>query len=264
MPGKVRPTSAMSPVSIALISAALAASSPFNGTWLMELGNGTMPPDEIISLNRGKFTRRHPPDVSVPADGKVHGLRPDEYVDAAAVTVLSPLRVREIDRFNGRDVYEVRLQVSSDRLKLNREVIDLSKPDRKPISTKVTYRRVGKPVPGVHAVSGRWRATAIVTSRDHLTERMTISGNTYSNVRPSGYGYQAVLGGAAAPVNGDAPSARTAVSMPNAHIIVEKMSLGGKPTVLKTMTLLPDQRTIRVTAKRLTDGTKIEWLLHKQ
>lgn len=264
MQGLVRPTSEMTPASISLLSALIAGISPFNGTWVMELGKGTMPADEAIRLDHGTFTRGDPADIAVPADGKVHSLGADEYTDAAAVTVLSPLRVHESDRLNGRNVYDVRYQVSPDRRKLVREITDLSKPVQKPISTKISYRRIGIPVPGSHALSGRWRATGVVTSREHLTEHIAITGNSYSIVGPGGYGYKAVIGGAAVPVKGDALSARTAISMPNDHTIVEEMSLKGKATVVKTMTLLRDQRTIRVTGKRVNDGTKFEWLMYKQ
>ena len=253
-------------LSLALLAAQpAAAESPFNGTWLIDLGSIERRPEiTIFALRNGVFSRAgHGRGFAVMADGRIHGIAGDVYVDAVAVTVLGPRRVREIDRLRGRIVYSVTYDVSRYGTTMTARVVDWGKPDHKPITTVVTRARIGRAGPG-SPLNGRWQETGAKTTRGHRTDRFRLVGNRISDTGPGGYGYEAVIGGPAAPVRGDVASAETAVTMPDEHTIVERSFVNGAPTFTKTMTLMPDGRAIRVVGRRQGETADVVWMLRRQ
>jgi len=240
-------------------------SSAFNGTWLMDIPSSEGAAPESFLLDRNIFSRGDGASkLSVKADGRFHSIPGDGYVDAVAVTMLGSRKVRELDRYKGKLAYSVAYVVSADGSTLVRKVIDYSKPDGQPIPTTITYRRVGRTVHGASPLSGKWRSVGSTTTRAHLTETIKLDGTRFSSRGPGGSGYDATIGGPPVAMKGDAVNARAAVTMPNDRTIVVVMSQKEEATVRMTMTLLPDDRTIDVTAKRLNDGVDTRWTLRKQ
>eukprot|EP01035_Chromulina_nebulosa_P042081 gene42081-56978_t len=164
-----------------------------------------------------------------PADGRFHSVPSDGYVDAVAVTVLGPRRVREMLRLGGKPVYSVTYDVAADGRTMTSRVIDLSKPDGKPIPGTTRYRRVGVAPGGMAPLNGRWQMLGVVTSRAHLTDRFRLEGNHFVVIRDGGGGYDAVIGGPPVPIAGEQAAARATVTMPDDHTIVENVSVDGVP-----------------------------------
>lgn len=241
------------------------ASSPFNGIWLADIPSNKDAKPERFSLRRGLFSRGDAKSgLTVKADGGFHPVSSDGYVDAVAFTVPGPNKGRELDRFKGKLVYSVAYTVSADGSTMTRKVVDFSKPDHKPIPTTITQRRIGRPKRSGSPLSGQWRTVGVTTTRAHLTRSLRLTGTRFSISGPGDAGYEAVVGGPPVPMEGDAADARVAVTMPNDRTIVIHMARLAVPTVVMTMTLLPDDRTIKVSALRLSDGVDINWLMHKQ
>jgi len=240
-------------------------SSAFNGIWLMDIRSSEGAAPESFSLDRNIFSRGDGASkLSVKADGRFHSIPGDGYVDAVAVTMLGSHKVRELDRYKGKLAYSVAYTVSADGGTLVRKVVEYNKPDGRPIPTTITYRRVGRVMRGASLVSGKWRSAGVTTTRANLTETMKLDGNRFSSWRPGGSGYDATIGGPPVRIKGDATDARAAVDMPNDRTIVVVMSKMEEATVRMTMTLLPDDRTIDVIARRLNDGVDTRWTLRKQ
>lgn len=237
--------------------------SPFTGTWDMDLASISPPPPVRFSLQNGLFSRDdwHRP---VKADGIAHATPKDEYVDAIAVTVLGLRRVREIDYFKGKPAYSVVYTISADGGTLTRLVTDFTHPDHKPAATSLTYRRIGRS--GSRAsLTGTWRQVAVSANPEGLSDRLTLEGNHFSEVRSGGGGFDALIDGPLVPVRGDAASARMAVTMPDARTLVEHLSLSGASagTATITMTLQPDDRTIMVIGVFDSGRKSSRWVMHK-
>jgi hypothetical protein len=243
----------------------VAAYSPFNGTWMMDLASLHLPPEiSVFSLGRGNFSRATVgPGFAVKADGRFHPIAGDGYVDAVAVTVLRPRRLREIDRLGGRTIYVVTYDVSADGATMTARVVDHGRLDQKPVPTVVTRTRIGKARPGA-PFDGRWQAIGATTTRAHLTRRFRLVGNRFSDMETGGVGYEAVIGGPPAPVSGDTATARSAVAMPDDRTIVERNYVDGELKTTKTMTLLPDGRTIKVALRLSSETTDRTWLLRRE
>ena len=236
-----------------------AAVSPFTGDWVMEPPPS---PPMKLSLGKGVFSRgKGASSVRVDADGHFHRLPPDDYVDEVAVVVLGPGRLREIDRLHGRVVYVVAYTVSAGGRALTQRVTEYTRPDHRPVTATVTYRRNAG---AGSRLTGLWTSVGVQTSRANLTDRFEVSGDRFSRSSLGGYGYDAMIGGPPVPVRGDAPGARMQVSMPDARTIVERLSLNGALGVVSTMSLQPDGRTIRVTGERVAGHSQFSWVMRKQ
>lgn len=248
------------------LSTSQAGGSPFNGTWLMDVDSISGPTQtETLSLSKDVFSRGEPGSaMTVKADGLFHSKPSDGFVDAIAVTVVSPREVREIDRLRGKMVYLIVYRISPDGAALSEQVIDYSKPDHKPIPTTIVYRRNGRPTRGASQISAVWKTVKVATTRDHLSESLKLNGSRLSSSGPGGYGFDAEVGGPPVPIRGEADTGRVSVEMPSAHIIVEHLSLNGAATVDVKMTLLSDGRTIQVSATRRKDRSLSSWVLHRQ
>ncbi|MBA2933435.1 hypothetical protein HZF05_04925 [Sphingomonas sp. CGMCC 1.13654] len=248
-----------------LISETHSSASAFNGTWIMDLDSVDGPrAPHSFALRAGVFSRGDPADFVVKADGVFHRQPSDGYVDSVAISVRNSRHVRELDRFRGRIVYSVDYTVSADRRALNEVVTDFGKPDRGPVPTRIFYHRIDGPRAGAHALDGRWQEITTKTTQARLTERITLHGSRLGVLGFGGSGFDAIVGGPPVPIRGDRASARITVTMPDDHMIVEQMSAEGTTTLTKTMTVLPDGKTIRVAVRRLTDGTNSSWLLHRR
>lgn len=249
-----------------LLSLAGTATSPFNGTWLIDIPSSIADAEpETYVVGHRRFRRGGTKSgVAVRADGRFHKIPSDGYVDEVAVLLLGPRTVRELDHLNGKLVYDVIYSVSADGRTMTRSLTDYSKPDGHPVPTTVTHRRVGAPRRGVPLLSGRWRVASLATTKSHLTEVLKLDGDRFTMSGPGGVGYAARIGGQPVPMVGDAADARAAVAMPDERNIVVEMSRGGEATATMKMTMQPGQRTIRVAARRRDESSDTTWLMHRQ
>jgi hypothetical protein len=238
------------------------APSPFNGRWTIDLSSSRAAPEPVeITLRGGRFTRREgQTSVTVPADGRVHPIRSDTYLDAIAVILRGRGQIDELDLFHGKPAYRVTYTASPTRMRST--ATDLSKPDGKPVLTTLRYRRLGAPGRNVSLVAGRWRQEAVETSRALLTETFRLAGGRFSDARVGGAGFDAMVGGPAVPIRGDA--GQVAITMPDARTIVERMSIGGKPSFTLTLRLLPGDRAIAAVGQRPGERVGPRYLLRRQ
>lgn len=252
-------------VSTLLVIQSQMAVSPFNGAWLMEIPRTENAEPESFLLNLGLFSRGDAKSkITIETDGHFHTIPSDGHVDAILVAIVSPREIRERDRLKGKLVYSVTYRVSVDGNTLTRAVVDFSKPDSRPISTVITDRRISQAQPGASPISGSWQTVGMKTTRSHLTETIKIIGSRFISRKPGGAGYDAIIGGPPVQIRGDAADARVAISMPNDRVAVINMSRNGKSTVRTTMMILPNGRTINVSARRISDGIDTKWVLRKQ
>lgn len=238
--------------------------SPFNGTWLTDLSasNEDREP-EVYRLKDGMFSRgTGPSTVTVKADGHYHKMPGGSYVDEIAVVDLGRNGVRETDRLAGKTVYIVEYQVSASRDALTVKATDFSKPDGRPIPYTFRFQRVGLPDASESALTGRWRQVAVQATRASMIDKVTLLGDRFSLRAPSGYGYEAVIGGPPVRVDGDI--GMVAVSMLDERTIVMRSTIDGKPTVTATWRMLPSNAAIQVTARIKGSRTDSKWVMRRQ
>lgn len=253
-------------VSLAITSPAR-ASGPFDGTWKADLKTAEMSktPD-VVLLKDGIYTcSTCVPVFAVAADGASHPMTGFPYFDEAAVTVVDARTIGETDKLKGKVVSTSTTKLSTDGGTLTTDWVDLSAPDGKPVSGQVMQERVAPAPAGAHATSGSWRTRTIGNISDSaLTMTFATSGDMFSMKTPSGYGYDAKVGGPPTPFTGDTANTMIVVTQPSPMTIVETDTRDGKPTARYTMTAVPGGRSLRVLSENLQKGTHTSYMMLKQ
>jgi len=219
----------------------------FSGRWRLDtssLVSGAKP--TTFRLAGGLFRKNS--EEPVRADGQPHRVASDGYVDEVSITVKNDLLVSEVDRIRGKLAYAVDYVVSADGQTLTSHVTSYTSPSGQPVQTQDVQRRVGPVVKGAHILSGQWKRISIAADAksDWL---LKLDGRRFSWRTEAGIGYDALIGGASVPIDGDNSGARAAITRPRSDTIVETdFSAKGQVDDVLSMQLLPDHATIRATA----------------
>ncbi|GAA0299583.1 hypothetical protein GCM10009087_06770 [Sphingomonas oligophenolica] len=247
------------------LGAAQPAESVFNGTWKVDTSSLSFPakPD-IILLANGLYRRGGGDDPMIKADGRFHRTAGDGYIDEVAVDILDRHRVRETDRLRGRIVYRTTYSISADGGTMTSRTSDLTKPDGKPNNSETISKRVGRPDRAAHLISGSWQAFKLnVASSAYLTWTLKLDGRAFSSSSSNGWGFTAIIDGPPAPVSGDEGGMKS-VTMPAKNIIVETSSGDGVVGGVMTLEVMPDGKSIKATARNVSEGTTRTFMLYKQ
>lgn len=139
-----------------LMPASALASTPFDGTWKVNLDSIQVSgKPNVEEIKDGMYTCSScVPSFTVKADGTdqptpVHGER-----DHIAIKVLSPTTVEYTEKKDGKITSVSRLTVSGNGNKITQVFTNYT--TDKPFKGKFTEKRVGPAAAGAHAVSGAW------------------------------------------------------------------------------------------------------------
>lgn len=256
----------LGPTVIGLLAYASAAAAlpdqPCSGRWRMD--TASMVDDAKptgIRLVDGGFQKDD--NEVVRADGQLHHVAGDGYVDEQSITIENDHQVKEVDRIRGKVVYTVDYVVSSGGDSLTMRIISYTSPNGQPVPTESIHRRIGVTVPLAHIISGDWKRVAVVTSAKN-DWFLKLDGNHFSSRTEGGIGYDAVVGGGPVPIDGDNSGARAQITRPRADTIVETgLSVKGAVDDTMSLQLMPDRNTIRATAVMPTINRTSTFLLHR-
>lgn len=235
---------------------------PFSGRWRLDtasLVGGTKP--TTFRLTGGSFRKNS--DEVVRADGQLHHVPSDGYVDEMSITVKSGYLVKEVDRIHGKLAYTVDYVVAPNGSTLTWDVVSYTSPSGQPVRTQEVQRRVGPVIKGAHLISGEWKRVGVVVGAksDWL---LKLDQNRFSWRTEAGIGYDAVVGGGSVPIDGDNSGARAVVTRPRPDTIVETdLSAKGQVDDILSMQLMPDQVTIRAIAMMPRIRKTSVFFLHK-
>lgn len=238
-----------------LIGAGVSADTPeyyFNGRWRIDTTNveSDIKPTNI-RLAAGRFSKDS--DDIVAADGRFYRVSGGGYIDETSITIQNDYFVREVDKVHGKIVYIVDYTVSQDGNTLTWHVSSYTSPSGQVVKSKTVQRRLGQAINGAHLVSGTWERVSItVDSKSDWI--LKLKGNNFSRRTAAGIGYDAILGGKAEKIDGDASGALVLVERPSPETLVEtNLSAQGKPGAVLSMQLMPDKGVIRATVQNLRD-----------
>ena len=135
------------------------AAGPFEGTWQMQPDATTFGEEHPLELmlERGEFQRAGcTPAIDVAADGSDQPVRGQPLFDSMAVKIVDPLRVEATQKLAGKLVWKGSYIVAKDQKSL---VFDFDEEHAStPVTGSIEYARIGEPLAGAHAVSGKWQA----------------------------------------------------------------------------------------------------------
>lgn len=255
-------------IALAVLSvggAALAANTDeaFTGRWRIDTASITGDIKPTVFRVRGGVFRRDD-NTAVRADGQLHRVPSDGYVDEQSISVESDRVIKEIDKVRGKLAYTVDYVLSPDGNTLTWHVASYTGPDGHAVKSETVQRRVGSASKGAHPISGTWKRVGVsVDSRQDTI--LKLNGNHFSSRTDSGSGFDAIIGGDPVRLDGDNSGVRAQITRPRPDLIVETdLSVRGTVDDVLSLQMMPDQRTIRATGVYGPKKRSTTFYLHKQ
>lgn len=255
-------------VALVLLSVGVAASGAnideaFTGRWRIDTASitGDTKPT-VFRVRDGLFARDD--NKAVKADGQLHPVPSDGYVDQQSITVASDHLVKEIDKIRGKLAYTVDYVLSPDGNTLTWHVASYTGPDGQAVKGETVQRRVGPRSKGAHLISGTWKRVSVsVDSRQDLI--LKLDGNRFSSRTDNGSGFDALIGGDPVKLDGDNSGVRARITRPRPDLVVETdLSVRGTVDDVLSLQMMPDQKTIRATGVYGPEKRSTAFVLHKQ
>lgn len=244
----------------------LAADSPFDGTWMVDLNTTQSSASKpmVIVLQNGSYRVTSPVrKIDIKADGTDQPVTGARDYNTLAVKVLDDRTVETIGKKDGRVVEREKNIVSQDGKTFTSEYTGYPVASTPPITKKVTYIRVAEGASGSHAISGSWRIKKWEASKNALTftYKSTPDGLIYSD--SIGSSFDVKFDGKEYPIKGSRPGFISVTKL-NDRSIVETIKRDGKVVRVFHMTVSADGKTASLKTEDEEQGTTTTVTLIKQ
>ena len=244
-------------------ASAPAAAGDINGTWKADIDSVQFDqkPDEYL-LQAGQYSCKScVPTYTVAADGAFHPVKLP-YADELSVKVVDDHSIQRTAKKDGRQVGDTKMTISADGNTMTGEFNDTSVPNAPPGHGQFTETRVGPAPAGAHAVSGQWKPGKLSNvNPESLTIAIKIDGDMFHFSSPSGYSYDATIGGGDVPIKGDLAKTTAAVAK-SGDSYVETDTRDGKVVGTTTFSVGSDGK-LHVVGEDKLSGSKTTWTATK-
>ena len=240
-----------------------AAADAINGTWKADIASVQFDqkPDEYL-LKDGQYSCKScSPSYTVAADGAFHAVSLP-YADNMSVKVVDDHTIQRASQKGGREIGGTKVTISADGNTLTGEFTDTSVPNAPPSKGQYTESRVGPAPAGAHAVSGQWKPEKLSNfTEEQLTVTINVEGDTFHFSSPSGYSYDAKIGGPDVPIKGDIAGTTAGITKAgDGYVETDKRE--GKVVGTTTFTPGSDGKLHLIGEDKLT-GSKTSWTATK-
>jgi hypothetical protein len=234
-----------------LLTPSWAAASPFTGTWVADLDSQSGLGKDVYLVANGRYScESSSPPRHYPADGKLHPITGDAFVNAESVTIAGPRTIvtRVIEKAMTRTTT---MTVSPDDRTATYISIDHRPGIKQPLKTVYLARRVAPAPAGAHAVSGTWQGVAYQVVPELIrTTELRDNGATLTYRVPIGATYTAPVGGGFVPLHGAGTDGQeAAVKRVDPRTIVETRRRGGNVTMVRTYRLSPNGKALTISSR---------------
>ena len=246
---------------------AMAQTSPFDGTWKVDMKKAQLPkkPDVYLLQNGMYSCKTCAPPYEVKADGNDQPVKGDPYANTVAVKVIDDRNIEMTGKKDGKEVFSSKWMVSSDGDKMTVDWKYSGNPEGGPITGKDMMKRVAKGPAGANMVSGSWRDEKTEDMPDSaLTFTYKVNGDEMSFSTPTGQSYTAKLGGGEAPYKGDPGTTSVSLKKINDHTVEETDMRDGKVISVATMTVSADGKKMTIDVSDKLHGTTSRFIADKQ
>jgi hypothetical protein len=254
-------------VALLLPALALAAESPFAGTWKIDLGKVQFPQKpETWVLQNGRYQCiTCVPTIDVKADGTDQPTPGSPDSDTLAVKVVDDKTVEFTARKGGKVVSTERSAVSADGKTLTTEFTEYPEASKQPITGKGTMARVAPAPPGSHATSGSWRAAKVDALSDNaLIVTYVDTADGLAMTAPTGESFDAKFDGRDYPVKGGRVTSTVSLRKVNDRTIEQTTKRDGKVVMVDYMAVSADGKTLTVKSEDREHGTTTTFVAVKQ
>lgn len=241
-----------------------AAGEAINGTWKADINSvqWDTKPDEYLLQNGTYSCKSCTPPYSLAADGAFHPVN-TPYFDSESVKIVDAHTVTETSKKGGKQVGVYTTKVSADGNTQTTQFTDTSTPGA-PSKGEFSETRVGPAPAGAHSISGQWKPSKLSNFNDAaLTFTVNVSSDTYKSSSPDGTSYEAKIGGADVPINGDIAGTMVSVTKAgdNSYRVTRKRD--GKVVGVTTYTVGADGKLNGVSENK-QNGSTTRWSANKQ
>jgi hypothetical protein len=251
-------------VLLLLIPASALASTPFDGTWKVNLDSiqVTGKPN-VEEIKDGMYTCSScVPSFTVKADGTDQQTPVHNQRDHIAIKVVSPTTVEYTEKKDGKITGVSRLTVSSDGNKITQVFTSYS--TDKPLTGKVTEKRVGPAAAGAHAVSGAWLQDTMPEFSE--AAKLIVLQSTDNGLKITWYGRvtDAKFDGKEYATQNDPEHTRVTLKKVSDRQFEERDRREGQIFDIVMWTVSPDGKTITSVDEDPRHGTKTSMTFDKQ
>ena len=254
------------PAADANIEAPAAEAGSIDGTWVADLETVKFEqaPDEF-SLKDGVYSCSTclPPIANFAADGAFHPIADRPTYDSLSVSQVDDQTVKFVRRKGDKEAGNNSWTVSADGKTLTNKYTMLNNANGKATSGEATLTRVGEPVAGAHAASGKWTVDKVGNmSPEALTVTYKVDGDVLTSTAATGETYAAKLDGSETPIKGEADgSVVSAVREGGGYKLTFRN--GGK--VVSEQNVTPSEGgTLAVVSYDPRDKSKVSWTASRQ
>lgn len=243
------------------------AQSPFDGTWKGDPKSFQMPtkPDTYLLQNGVYECQTCVPPVKIPADGAMHKISGNPYIDMMSIRVLDPRTIAETDRRNGKIVATSKTYIAPNGNIGTVSFVDATDSSHAPVTGKAFIKRVAAGPAGSHAISGSWITSSVASySANGMTVTYKVSGDRITMSNPTGQSYAAMLDGTDAPYRGDPGVTTVSVRRLAPDTIEETDKRDGKIVGVATMKVAAGGGSMAMTYVDKQAGKTYAWTVTKQ
>jgi hypothetical protein len=248
--------------------AIVAAQSPFDGTWKVDMSKVNFPKDpDTFNLQDGVYQcMTCVPPYTIQADGGDQPVTGHPYFDSVAIKVVSDNQIEETDKKDGKVVATSTSTISTDGHTMKFVFSDSSNTNGgPPVTGSGEAARVAKGPAGSHAISGSWRTTKIEGMSDNATVfTYKVDGKEITMTNPTGQTYTAKLNGTEAPMKGDPGITSVSVKMKGKTMLEETDKRDGKVIGIFRFTLASDGKSAKASYEDTLQNRTTEFDLTKQ
>ncbi len=246
---------------------ALAQSSPFDGTWKVDMKKAQLSrKPEVFLLQNGMYScKTCVPPYEVKADGTDQNVTGDPYASTVAVKVVDDHNVDTTGKKDGKVTFSSKSMVSSDGNMLTVDWSYNGNAQGGPVTGKDVLRRIAKGPADANLISGSWRDEKTEDMPESaLTFTYKSNGDEYSYSTPTGQSYTAKLGGGEAPYKGDPGTTSVSLKKISDHVIEESDMRDGKVSAVARLTVSPDGKKMTIEVTDKLHGTTSRFIADKQ
>jgi hypothetical protein len=254
-------------VALLLPAFALAAESPFTGTWKVDLAKAQFSQKpEVWLLQDGRYQcSTCVAKIDIKADGTDQPTPGSPGGDMMAVNVVNDRMVEITTKRGGRVTGAAKCTVSADGNTLTMEFTSYPEGSKQPVTGTQIMTRAAAGPSGSHAFSGSWRTAKVAAVSDNaLTSTFKGSADGLMMSSPTGESYDAKFDGKDYPVKGGADASTVSLKRLNERSVEETIKRGGKIIYVNTMAVSADGRTMTVKSEDKERGTTDSWVAVKQ
>jgi len=233
---------------LALLPAAAAAQSVFDGTWKTDIKTIDYPakPSVYVFKDGMYECKTCATKVVVKTDGKDHKVEGDPYADTVAVKIIDTHHVEITSKKAGKVMAQSKFAVSTDGNSMLREYFNNSPANAEVVKGVTSYARVAYDKAGSNQMSGSWRAQkADKLSDNGLKVTYKSEGATMNMSTPTGESYSAKTDGTDAPYKGDPGTTSVAVKV-RKNTLEETYKRDGKAIGMSKMEVDASGKTAKV------------------